>query len=342
MSFGFSVGDAITLAQLGWRIVQNCRKACGEYDSLTLEVTSLYTVLRQLEAEILKPESLINRRGGTFRKEIQPIIGGCQKILRVLDQVLNKYNELSDDARSGRQLWQKIRYGNGVVADMRDIREKLIYYTSALSLQLNMVSMGSVGRVEQQMNDAVGDLKGIQLAVNNITAHLMADDREGSVLTSYADDDKAVWKEFRRELIRNGLPSHVIHKHKATIKAYIKELGDRGVLDETIYEDAEEEPIEESLMQMKNLDISSINGSFSPGLKIPGNTAHIAQTQPNLPDPEDFLETSGFEKKPDIETPSSIFNWKKKIFGLIIVITLNQVIYRIKTYLNDTNHQKNW
>lgn len=108
MSFGFSIGDAITLTQLGWTVVQNCRKACGEYNSLTHEVESLHTVLHRLETEVSKPESLINRRKDTFREEIRPIIQGGKKILRVLDQILSKYNGLNDDAKRGQQLAQKI------------------------------------------------------------------------------------------------------------------------------------------------------------------------------------------------------------------------------------------
>lgn len=148
MSFGFSVSDAITLTQLGWNVVQNCRKACGEYDSLTHEFESLHPILRRLETEISKPESLINRRRDTLRNEIQPIIHGCQKILGVLDQMLNKYNGMNDDAKRGRQLAQKVKFGNGAIADLRDIRAKLRYFISALSLQLNIVSLASVGRVE--------------------------------------------------------------------------------------------------------------------------------------------------------------------------------------------------
>lgn len=139
-----------------------------------------------------------------------------------------------------------------MIADLKEVRAKLRYYISALSLQLNIVSLASVGRVEQQMNGAAGDLKGIQLAVNKITAHLMAEDREGSVLTAYAGDDKAIWKEFRRELISDGFQSHVNHEHKATTKAYIKELGDRGALDDAIYENIEKDQVDGNQAQMND------------------------------------------------------------------------------------------
>ena len=97
-----------------------------------------------------------------------------------------------------------------------------------------MVSTGTVGRVERKMDDAGGNLREIRLAVNGITAHLLAENKaEGSVFTTYPDDDKGVWRELRRELNREGFSSNVIHQNKKIIKAYIQELGSRGVLDDS-------------------------------------------------------------------------------------------------------------
>ena len=236
MSFGYSIGDAVLLAQLAWKTVQNARKACGEYDELTQEVLSLHVVLRRLEHEVEKPENLLNgvRSGEPYKEHLQVIVNGCQRVLRELDQVLKKYNALSEKERRGKRLWQKIKFGNGKMADMAEMRAKLTSYTSAMSLFLDMVSMGAMGRVERQINDTGGDLKEIKVAVNGIAAHLMpgSNRHEGSVLTAYAGDDRAVWKEFRRELVKDGFSSSVIRKHKRLIKAYIEELFSRGVFDE--------------------------------------------------------------------------------------------------------------
>lgn len=233
MSFGFSVSDFAQLVQLALKMVQNSRKACGEHDELTRETSSLHTVLRRVQQEVSKPESPINRPGDSYREELASITSGCRMVLNVMDKVLEKYNALSDQDKSIRKLWQKVRFGNGPMVDIGDLRSKVSFYASALSLFMNMISVGSIGRVERRMDQAEGDLRDIRLAVHSITAHLLvAAEREGSVLTAYADDDKAVWKEFRRELIRDGFSSSVIRKHKKTIKEYVKELGNRGVLDE--------------------------------------------------------------------------------------------------------------
>ena len=268
MSFGYSTSDAVFLGQLAWKTFQNSRKACGEHDELTREVSSLHAVICRLEKEASKPESPINRPGDRCKEELQAIVGGCETVLKLLDRVLEKYNTLSEKERSVKKLWQRVRCGNGELADVRDMREKLTYYTSALSLFVNMVSMGSIGRVEQKMEIAGGDIREIRIAVNGITAHLLsATNREGSVLTTYADDDKAVWKEFRKELIEEGFSSSIIRKHKRLIKAYIKELGDRGLLDDEDPHDGKD------LSGWADTHIDDLISALSELMNIPKSTS---------------------------------------------------------------------
>jgi len=55
-----------------------------------------------------------------------------------------------------------------------------------------------------------------------------------STLTTYEDDDKAVWREFRRELIGTGIGSREIHKYSAALKTYLSRLQRDGLLDEEV------------------------------------------------------------------------------------------------------------
>ncbi|KAI4159573.1 MAG: hypothetical protein LQ342_006483 [Letrouitia transgressa] len=101
-----------------------------------------------------------------------------------------------------------------------------------MSLFLNTVSLGSMGRVEKVMTSANEDLKKIRFAVNRISAKLFSEQSESSVLTTYSDDDKAVWKRLRKELVAEGCSSSVIEQNMDTIKAYVRELCERGLFDE--------------------------------------------------------------------------------------------------------------
>ena len=232
MSFGSSISDIALLIQLAYKTTQGARAACGEYDELTRETSSLHIVLNRLHAEVTKPEGSIDRRGGTYGQELSSIASGCEDVLTQLDKILVKYNALSEQERSARRLWKKIRFGSGVVADVAELRSRVTYYTSALSVLLNLISLGTVGEVEEKMDRAGGDLKDIKIAVNSITARLMATaGHEGSVMTAYTNDDRDAWRELRRGLASDGFSDSLIRKHKKKIIAYVKELGNRGILD---------------------------------------------------------------------------------------------------------------
>ena len=233
MSFGYSVGDAVLLTGLAWKTVQNARKACGEYDELTREVKICHVVLRRLERELGVDDSPLLQEEDS--EELRTIVDQFKRTLWRLDKVLEKYNALSEQERSSKRLWQRISFGNGKIESVRDQTTRLSHYTQALSLYLNMHTTGSVGRVERQMRESGGELKDIRIAVNDITAHLLAQDgnrHEGSILTTYSDDDKTVWKEFRRGLVKGGFRSSLIQEHKSIIQAYVQELGNRGFFDE--------------------------------------------------------------------------------------------------------------
>ena len=270
MSFGFSVSDAFLLTQQAWTTIQKSRKACGEHDGLTREVSALHVVFKRLEQEIKKPDSPINLAlpSDTCKEELQVITKDCGKILRVLDKILDKYNALSEQERSGRKLWQRIKFGNGEMANLNDLRSKMILYTSSITFYLNMVSMGTIGRIEQEMSRSGGVLREIQRAVNDITTQFISRNHyEGSVFTNYADDDRSVWREFRRELCRDGFSSMVLKKHKHVILDYIKELGSRGLLDDpdSIETMAEMHESESEIKDDTGIDSSDRNSGHAGG-----------------------------------------------------------------------------
>lgn len=245
------------LTQLAWDVVQNSRKACGAHDELTSEVTSLHIVLRRLEVEVSKPNSILSRSddGGDRREELAQLSGDCKRVLRVLDGILAKYNALSEEKRSVTRLWKKVQFGNGEMLDLAELRLKMTTSTSALTLFLNLLSIGSQGKVESYMESQGDELKEMRRSLNWITAEMQAKAPkagEGSILTTYAGDDKAIWKDFRRELIKDGFSSEVLERHKETIKDYVMELGSRGALD-----DLEDD--------MANVDLFSVDLAASDG-----------------------------------------------------------------------------
>ena len=182
MSFGWSGSDVFLLAQLAWNTVQNSRKACGEYDDLTREALSSHAILQRLAQEVAKPESPINRPGETSKEQLERIAIDCGGVLQKLDKIVTAYASLSEEKRSVRKIWQRVRFGNGQMADLADLRFKLISYTSEMLLYLNLVSMSTVGRIEQRMNRDEAVLRDIKIAVEKKTAHtVLGRNQEGSI-----------------------------------------------------------------------------------------------------------------------------------------------------------------
>ena len=76
------------------------------------------------------------------------------------------------------------------------------------------------------------DLRDIKTNLHWVVASMQANSHEEkSILTTYTEDDKAVWKEFRRELIKLGVSSRVLRKHEEAIRKYVFALGKKGALD---------------------------------------------------------------------------------------------------------------
>lgn len=232
MSFGYSVGDGILLMQLAWNTLQNTKKACGEHDELTREVASLYKVLQRLQKELSNPVSLLNRADEDRREEMDEHTRGCEQVLRLRDSITTKYNKLPDNEKSAKRLWQKVKFGNEEVKSLADIRLKLAAHTSAIIMSLNLCSLGSQGRIEKQLNSLGGDMEGIRKKIDRIAANMTAKSGDGSVWTSYTNDDKDFWRQLRRELMQQGYRYSSLSKNKRLLKAYVEELGQRGVFDE--------------------------------------------------------------------------------------------------------------
>ncbi|KAF8854259.1 hypothetical protein BDZ45DRAFT_557340, partial [Acephala macrosclerotiorum] len=235
MSFGYSIGDGIALVQLAYRVLQGARQACGEHDDLTREVSSLHKVLERLQRELANPESLLNRANDDRRSELDEHGRGCESVLRVMDAIVTKYNKLTDKNGKGtaKRLWQKVKFGNGEMRDLAEIRIKLSTYTAAINMSLNLCSLGSQGRVEKELNDVGvklgGSLDGIRVKIDWIAANMTARSGDGIVWTLYENDDREFWRQLRRELVKEGYHSSVLHRHKGLLKSYVAELGQRGV-----------------------------------------------------------------------------------------------------------------
>jgi hypothetical protein len=55
-----------------------------------------------------------------------------------------------------------------------------------------------------------------------------------NTMTTYADDDKGVWREFRRDMVRLGIRSSDLRKYSSALRTHLAHLQRDGLLDEAI------------------------------------------------------------------------------------------------------------
>jgi hypothetical protein len=229
MSFGFGISDVINLAQLAYATFDGARRACGEHHEITQEFRCLVTVLDDIQSELSDRDSPINMASGHRRMKLKNHIEGCLLHVRQMNAILAKYNELSDEERGHGSFWQKVRFGNGPVKDIAQIRDKIATYTGVINISLTLLSLGSRGDAERQLSRQRGELRGITESINMVVAKFNATSREGSIYSKYSDDDVDFWRDLRRELVKKGYRSRVLRSSESLIHAYVKGLDSRGV-----------------------------------------------------------------------------------------------------------------
>lgn len=255
MSFGFSPSDILALVNIARKTYRGWKNACGEYADVTTSLDHLLILLERIEDEAEKPQTAIvrNKRDAD---DLGDIIHACNKTVRELHAILTKFQSLGQ-GKSREKNWDRIRFGN---KNLDSLRSKLQQHGASLAVYLDTVGLSSLARIESQTNALSEQIRN---AVESLTAEIRSGNvatrmeqalgllpermqktvdcfvkdincgrREGSIMTTYSDDEKDVWRQFRRELIAEGFRSSEIHKLKPCIKLYLRVLAEKGLLEE--------------------------------------------------------------------------------------------------------------
>jgi len=220
MSFGFSIGDIITLTRLTTRTYNGWKNACGEYASITCDLAVLQALLMRIKTEAEAPNSLFTRNADDLRGW-ETLYKSCRSLVVELEEVLNKYKSLGT---SRHRNWDRIRMSN---RNLDSLSRQLVKRTASLSALVSVIGISSQGRVENEVfPELLQRMDHIAAQIRNGNASI------STALTTYENDDKAVWREFRRDMISAGIRSSDIHKYSTALKTYLSRLQREGLLDE--------------------------------------------------------------------------------------------------------------
>jgi len=143
MSFGYSVGDFIGIAQLAWTVYRSCKAAPGEFQELSRELSSLHTILLELEDEAKTPNSLLNRRGSARKPELDGLLENLSVVLEQIEDIVNNYQSLGRDQK---RVWDRVTFA--AKENLTELRSKLTFHTNAINLFISSLSAGSLARID--------------------------------------------------------------------------------------------------------------------------------------------------------------------------------------------------
>lgn len=184
MSVGFSPSDIVTLVKLATKTYQGWKNACREYADITSMLDGLFVLLGRTRDQADTPGSVLWKVSN--REELRDVLRGCRKLLIELHDVVVKYEGLLS---SRKRNWDRLRFG---VKNLGELRAKLTQHTATITAYLETVGLGSLTRIEDRLDSISAD---IQSSIDGLAAQIRAGRREGSVMTTYDDDEREVWRQ---------------------------------------------------------------------------------------------------------------------------------------------------
>ncbi|KAL9596443.1 MAG: hypothetical protein Q9219_005793 [cf. Caloplaca sp. 3 TL-2023] len=223
MSFGVSIGDVLLVLKLAKDTVHNCRSAPNDFAEASRVSQSLYLILEGVKTEYHNPDSPLLKDDRT-RIDFAIHFKNCETSLKPLADLIGKHQRLST---STIRVIDRMRFPK---REYLEYRGNLAFYTARLSEFLHMVGLGSLGRIEQKVEDIKGNLPNLMSKIDQMCAEFRITGDKESLLSDHTDDEEFVWKTFRSKLNEAGFTSKVLREHEAAIFLRIRELTRCGLL----------------------------------------------------------------------------------------------------------------
>jgi hypothetical protein len=178
---------------------------------------------QKLSDLIRKYSSKIPSRQPSYLQQLM-----AAKTSYIKNHILAKYEGLKIDSHASpsKKIWQRFRFGSKT-EELGVIRGKLITYTCTISILIDTLQIHAADRVEGKIDGGFAEIASqfekIRKEIFQIASHARAEERRGATMSSlslstYAGDDKVVWQDFRRELLKKGFRSQSLEKYKMSFK----------------------------------------------------------------------------------------------------------------------------
>ena len=179
------------------------KSAPNDFKEIAAEVASLHTALNEVSDVQQNPTSIINQHHAANRKvELEKLLQKCSDLLSDLERTLKRRRSL---ATANKRSWDRLRFSKSTVESSR---KRLVSHTSSLSLFLTSLGTGSLGRIEQRLDQLARDIRAGKRAS---TIYVFGEQNEV---------DRVIWRELQEELCSGTITVEDLEAHRNGIQAY--------------------------------------------------------------------------------------------------------------------------
>ena len=107
---------------------KTCKAALGEFQELSRELSSLHTILHELEDEAKIPTSLLNRRGSDRKPELDRLLTNLSTTLKQIEDIVERYHSLGRDQK---KTWDRVKFAT---KDLAELRSKVQSHINGINL----------------------------------------------------------------------------------------------------------------------------------------------------------------------------------------------------------------
>jgi hypothetical protein len=223
MSFGYGVGDFLSILQLAKQIVEACLDGPPEFRELSREIQSFEVVINRISSDAKNPQSRLNRKGAGRKKDFDQIVENCKITMEEIGTYVDKHSSIarSDGGATGaiRKAWSSYQVGS---EDLNNMRGKLIFWVSCINSFLSSLDPAAQTRIEYKL-DLLMEKLGLASSDAGVSANSVA-----SVVSVFSfhdgSPDEDSWKLIQRSLLEDGVSESDIDDNKERIIQYVKEL----------------------------------------------------------------------------------------------------------------------
>ncbi|KAF8445097.1 hypothetical protein BGX38DRAFT_1119610, partial [Terfezia claveryi] len=204
MTFGFSIGDFVSVGTLVWNVFSAYAGAPEQFRNFSQEILSLHAVYKQIEDQLCN-QGYGNNSSTLSAKQTEDLKilhDGLQLIMKELDALLQKYNSLMENHSVS---FDRLKWG---LEDLAGFRERIVIHVGLLTAFNTSLMLVAIQEQLRQIFLGIGlHRRGSVASLNSIASFAL----------TIGSNSKEAWKDLCRELHGNGVTAEMLKAKKEEI-----------------------------------------------------------------------------------------------------------------------------